>query len=104
MRTFTRRIFIGIVSFIPFATFATGTGALSTEDTLKQLILIVSQYDARIKVLETENGILKTEIMKAGIKIPMTDFTGAVMVSQTGTTIPATYLTGILSPVQSTAT
>lgn len=104
MRTFTRRILISIISVVPFAAFATGTGTLSTEDTLKQLILIVSQYDARIKALEAENGILKTQVMKAGIKIPMTDFTGAIVVSQTGVTIPSTYLTGILTPVQSTAT
>jgi hypothetical protein len=80
-------------------TVSADTGSLSTEETLKQLILLVSQYDSRLKYLESENALLKNEMMKAGIKIPLTEYTGSVIPLSTGTTtIPAAYLTGILTP------
>lgn len=75
------------------------SGTLSTEETLKQLIILVSQYDSRIKYLESENALLKTEMMKAGIKIPLTDYSWAIIATPSVTqTIPAVYLTGILTP------
>lgn len=102
MRAF-RRITIALLLLSPISTFATATGGLSTEETLKQLIILVSQYDARIKSLEAENNMLKNEMVKAGIKIPLTDFTGSMVPSTTSTAIPATYLTGILASTGTTS-
>lgn len=74
MRAF-RRIATTLLFLLPISTFATATGSLSTEETLKQLIVLVSQYDARIKYLESENNILKNEMVKAGIKISLAEYT-----------------------------
>lgn len=96
MRIFQRTL-LGLAVFLPVSTFAASTGSLSTEETLKQLILLVSQYDARIKSLEVENNILKNEMVKAGIKIPLSEYSGAIVLTGGSVTIPTTYLTGILA-------
>ncbi len=97
MRISYRFLAISLLSFFPVSMFAQ-SGSLTTEETLKQLILLVSQYDSRIRFLESENTILKNEMMKAGIKIPLTIYTGSVIQEVQNTTIPSVYLTGILTP------
>lgn len=92
-----RLLAISLLSIFPISLFAQ-SGNLTTEETLKQLILLVSQYDSRIRFLESENAILKNEMMKAGIKIPLTVYTGSVIQEVQSTTIPSVYLTGILTP------
>lgn len=73
MRTKLFSLFL-IVSTIAPAMLYAESGTLSTEDTLRQLILIVSQSEARIKQLESENAILRNEMAKAGIKISLTEY------------------------------
>lgn len=51
---------------------------LDPDSTISQLRLLIAQYDTRIKQLENENAILKYEMVKAGIKIPLTDYSGAI--------------------------
>ncbi len=97
MRILSRYLAVAFLWVLPISLFAQ-TGSLTTEETLKQLILLVSQYDSRIRFLESENTILKNEMMKAGIKIPLTVYTGSVIQEAQSTTIPSTYLTGILTP------
>jgi hypothetical protein len=65
---------------IPISALA-GTGSLSYVQTsidpqiaLTQVNLLVSQYDARIRQLEAENTVLRYEMTKAGIKIPLIDY------------------------------
>ena len=104
MRAF-RRIAVMLLFLFPVSVFATGTGTLSTEETLKQLILLVSQYDARIKFLESENNILKNEMVKAGIKISLAEYTGSVVQNTTSSgSIPSVYLTGILANLTASST
>lgn len=88
-------LFIALVS--PLVSSAESPN-LSSEETLKQLILIVSQNESRIKYLESENALLRNEMVKAGIKIPLSDYSGAVMQNTGATKIPSVYLTGILTP------
>jgi hypothetical protein len=40
---------------------------------------LLDQYGSRIKALEIENSILKEEVMKAGIKIPLSVYSGAIV-------------------------
>ena len=81
----------------PLVSFAE-TGSLSSEATLRQLILIVSQDEARIKYLESENALLRNEMVKAGIKISLSDYSGVVALNTGAISIPSIYLTGILAP------
>ena len=59
-------------------------------ENIKKILFSVSatrestEYAAKIKALEVENNILRNEIMKAGIKIPLSTYTGAIV--STGTT------------------
>lgn len=70
-------IFLVLVMLMPVSSFAS-TGMLDATTTVDQLTLLLRQYDTRIKQLEAENAVLKQEIMKAGIKIPLSDFSGAI--------------------------
>ncbi len=60
-------------------------------DPIAQTKVLLDQYSLRVRALEAENQILREEMRKAGIKIPLSLFSGAI---QTGTSI--------LTPVAST--
>ncbi len=47
-------------------------------DPIVQTKALLDQYSARVKYLETENMILREEMRKAGIKIPLALFSGAI--------------------------
>lgn len=88
---------LSIMAILPLVSFAE-SGPLSSEATLKQLILIVSQDEARIRYLESENALLKNEMVKAGIKITLSDYSGIVALNTGVISIPPVFLTGILTP------
>ena len=71
------RLSLFLVPLIPLSVFAS-SGMLDPQVTIGQMNLLVAQYDARIKQLESENAILKYEMLKAGIKIPLTEYSGAI--------------------------
>jgi hypothetical protein len=52
---------------------------LDTQETLSKLNLLIIQLEARIKQLQTENTVLRNEMVKAGIKIPLSEFSGATL-------------------------
>jgi hypothetical protein len=66
-------ILISYISPISAADGVDSTAAVS------QLNLLIIQYETRIKQLETENTVLKNEMAKAGIKIPLTEYSGAII-------------------------
>lgn len=47
-------------------------------DPIAQTKALLDQYSTRVKYLETENTILREEMRKAGIKIPLALFSGAI--------------------------
>jgi hypothetical protein len=51
---------------------------IDTDTVLNQTKSVLDQYAKRIKSLEVENQFLREEMAKAGIKIPLTIFTGAM--------------------------
>lgn len=66
----------------PLTSFAEVTTMWSETDSMVgQLKAIIDQYGNRIKALETENTILRNEIMKAGIKIPLSAYSGMVTIA-----------------------
>lgn len=65
--------------------FATGA-TTDTDTVLNQTKSVLDQYANRIKTLEAENKLLREEMAKAGIKIPLTIFTGVINGSGTNTT------------------
>lgn len=98
--------FVFLVCMLPFGAYAeTSTGMVDSTKTISDLTLLIDQYNARIHQLEAENQVLKNEMVKAGIKIPLDAFSGAIAVPlptkvtpiSTGNISPAT-----VSPVAST--
>lgn len=65
---------------------------VDVDSMVTQMKAILDQYSAKIKALEVENTILRNEMMKAGIKIPLSAYTGAI--ASTGTTTPKPTATG----------
>lgn len=56
-------------------------------DPIAQTKALLDQYAARVRFLEAENAILREEMSKAGIKIPLDIYSGAI---QTNNTLPPT--------------
>jgi outer membrane murein-binding lipoprotein Lpp len=50
------------------------TGILDASTAVSSLNLLIAQYESRIKQLESENAVLKNEMVKANIKIPLIDY------------------------------
>lgn len=78
-----KKIVLLLLVSIPFPLFASTSS--DTDVIITQMKSILDQYWARVKALEAENEILRSEMMKAGIKIPLALFSGAVV----NTTLPA---------------
>jgi hypothetical protein len=60
--------------FIPMGIGAENITAPEADSMVTQMKSILDQYAFRIKSLEAENAILKEEIRKAGIKIPLSAY------------------------------
>lgn len=73
------RLLLILLCIAPLSASA-ASGMLDPAATVDQLTLLINQYNTRIKSLESENAILKNEMVKANIKIPLTDFSGATAV------------------------
>lgn len=59
-------------------------------DPIAQTKSLLDQYAARVKFLESENAILREEMRKAGIQIPLDIYSGAI---QTNTVTSSTIVT-----------
>lgn len=88
-----RKILLTLILITTLVTQASATES----DPITQAKILLDQYAAQIKYVQSENAILREEMRKAGIKIPLSAFsgvvqttvsvaTGAVMIS-TGTTV-----------------
>jgi len=76
-------LLLSLFASIPFSVFATDT-ITDTDTILNQTKSVLDQYATKIKTLEAENKLLREEMAKAGIKIPLTIFTGAMSQTATG--------------------
>lgn len=92
-----RFLLVSLIVSLPFGVSAQ-SGLLDATATLSELQLLIAQYDARIKKLESENAVLRYQMAKAGIQIPLEEMTGAISV-----TIPTT-LTGTTQVQSGTST
>jgi hypothetical protein len=68
----SRILSASLIFVFPVATFAQ-SGMLDSETTLAGLSLLIAQYEARIKKSEAENAVLRFQMAKAGIQIPIVD-------------------------------
>lgn len=73
LSTMQKLVLISIV----FLSLIGSAFALDT-DPIVQTKLLLDQYSARVKTLENENAILREEMRKAGIQIPLSLFSGAI--------------------------
>lgn len=72
-----------ILALVAPAFVAHATTTLDPTAAVSTLNLLISQYESRIKQLESENAILRNEMVKAGIKIPLAEYSGAVVTEVT---------------------
>ena len=72
-----KKYIILLISILPISLFAETSTEIDSMVT--QMKSVLDQYAAKIKALEVENNILRNEIMKAGIKIPLSTYTGAIV-------------------------
>lgn len=81
-----KKIFLTLIALcLPFSLWAETGTTVDADSMVTQMKSILDQYASRIKTLERENAVLRNEVMKAGIKIPLSAYTETVM--QTGTTV-----------------
>lgn len=52
---------------------------VDSKATLSELGLLIAQYETRIKQLQAENAVLRLEMAKAGISIPLIDLSGSTI-------------------------
>ncbi len=80
-----RFLILSLSLLLPVSIFAQ-SGMLDSQTTLDQINLLVAQYDSRIKQLESEIAVLRLEMSKANIKIPLIEYSGAI-----SKPLPVTY-------------
>lgn len=86
-------IILALILAVPTQVMASTTMTSSeAESMVAQMKTILDQYASKIQALEMENALLKTEISKAGIKIPLSLYSGSTM--QTSPTSNNTSATG----------
>lgn len=98
-----RFLLIFIIVTIPFGAHAQ-SGLLDPNATLAELQLLIAQYEARLKKVESENAILRYQMAQAGIQIPLGDFSGTTTIviptALTGSSVISN--TGVSAPQSST--
>jgi hypothetical protein len=70
-----QKIVLAIILF----TSLIGSVVAVDADPITQAKLLLDQYSSRVKFVENENAILREEMRKAGIKIPLSLFSGAIL-------------------------
>lgn len=84
-------------AFANTGTTSTGVNLLSDLNTL------IAQYETQLKYLQAENAVLRNEVSKAGIKIPLSEFSGSVLsTTQTTNTGNTASNTEAKAPVKKT--
>lgn len=68
-----------LLLLVPATLAQASTITLDPSSAVSTLNMLISQYESRIKQLESENAILRNEMMKAGIKIPLNEYSWAVL-------------------------
>jgi hypothetical protein len=87
----SRSIIFSLSFLLPFWVLAQ-SGMLDSQTTLADLNLLIAQYETRIKQLQSENAVLKYEMAKAGIQIPLWNLSWATI------PLPTSIATGTTSP------
>jgi hypothetical protein len=86
-----------LILLSPLALAAETTVSTDADGMVTQMKAILDQYAVRIKTLEVENNILREEMRKAGIKIPLSVYSGAILTTPSPTPITLTK-TGVTLP------
>lgn len=96
-----------VLAIILFTSLIGSVVAVDT-DPITQAKLLLDQYSSRVKFVESENAILREEMRKAGIKIPLSLFSGAIVTNEVTAPVVVTTTTGAVlqtgSVVVNTAT
>lgn len=87
---------------IPFGGSAQ-VALVDSQATLSELSLLIAQYETRIKQLQAENAVLRLEMTKAGISIPLVELSGSTIPMPTTAPVvnpPLANATGNIVPVK----
>ena len=82
-----------LILLSPLVVSAETTVSADADGMVAQMKSILDQYAIRIKTLEVENNILREEMRKAGIKIPLSVYSGAILQTPTSSTKTGTTIT-----------
>jgi hypothetical protein len=81
-----RILLVILILLSPLALAAETTVSADADSMVSQMKTILDQYAVRIKTLEVENNILREEMRKAGIKIPLSVYSPAILQTPTTST------------------
>jgi hypothetical protein len=81
---------ISLSMLVPKFGYSADMTAAEAESMVNQMKAILDQYATRITSLEQENRVLRNEVMKAGIKIPLSAYTTTGSTSSTSIATGAT--------------
>lgn len=91
-------IILSLVTLIPLTAGAASLTSSEADSMVTQMKSILDQYAARIKSLEIENAVLRDAVSKAGIQIPLSAYSGMVILgnstTDTNVTTPPNTTTG----------
>lgn len=69
--------------------FQVSAALAATDDpAIVQAKALLDQYSVRVRTLEAENSILREEMRKANIQIPLSTYSSVLMASTTGSVLP----------------
>lgn len=71
--------------------------ASEADSMVTEMKTILDQYALKIRALEAENTVLREEIRKAGIQIPLSAYSGAIIQTATPTSTSTTPTTSSTS-------
>lgn len=90
-----KKIFLVAVVFF----FSIGNALALDIDPITQTKQLLDQYAARVKFLENENSILREEMRKAGIQIPLDVYSGAIQTTATVAPTNSSSTSSVVTPV-----
>ena len=93
-----QKIFLTSILFLSMI----GSAIAADIDPIAQTKALLDQYSARVKSLEAENTILREEMRKAGIKIPLSAYSGVVQTNTVPVVIDTPISTGSTSVITGT--
>jgi hypothetical protein len=86
-------LLLPLIMLIPVSVGAANMTASEADSMVTEMKTILDQYALKIRALEAENAVLREEVRKAGIQIPLSAYSGAIIQTATPPSTPTTPTT-----------